>query len=203
MKVYIGPYVKWIGPHQIADFIEKICVPKFITNKIKESVWLNKIYDFFYSRKERKIKIIINDYDVWNMDYTLALIILPMLKKIKENKQGAPLVDDCDVPDNIKSSSSQSKENQNDTDEFHFDRWDYVLDKMIFSFEHIINDSWEDQYKTGTPDFQFIKTSDNMLQMIEGPNHTYQIDIDGIKKIENQINDGLILFGKYYRCLWS
>lgn len=31
--------------------------------------------------KERKISIRIDPWDVWNMDHTLALIIVPMLKK--------------------------------------------------------------------------------------------------------------------------
>ena len=34
--------------------------------------------------KERKVNIRIDNYDLWSMDHTLSLIILPMLKKLKE-----------------------------------------------------------------------------------------------------------------------
>jgi hypothetical protein len=46
-------------------------------------LWLSKQYN-------RKIKVKIHDYDVWGMDETLALVILPMLKKLQETKSGAP-----------------------------------------------------------------------------------------------------------------
>ena len=35
----------------------------------------------------------VDEQDLWNADRTLALIILPVLKGIKEDKQGAPPVD--------------------------------------------------------------------------------------------------------------
>ena len=34
----------------------------------------------------RKESIHIHDYDTWNMDHTLALIALPMLKQLKETE---------------------------------------------------------------------------------------------------------------------
>jgi hypothetical protein len=36
----------------------------------------------------------IDRYDTWSMDHTLADIILPMLKQLKETKHGSPNVDD-------------------------------------------------------------------------------------------------------------
>jgi len=38
--------------------------------------------------------ILLDPYDTWNMDHTLALIIVPMLKQLKATKHGAPCVDD-------------------------------------------------------------------------------------------------------------
>jgi len=34
---------------------------------------------------ERKIEVQVDDYDVWGLDHTLALIILPCLKKLITN----------------------------------------------------------------------------------------------------------------------
>lgn len=36
------------------------------------------------SKKKRKIKVTIHSYDMWSLDHTLALIILPALKKFKK-----------------------------------------------------------------------------------------------------------------------
>ena len=53
------------------------------------------------------------------MDHTLAMIIVPMLKQLKETKHGAPFVDDEDVPEELKSTSAPAKENDWDTDDNH------------------------------------------------------------------------------------
>ena len=44
-------------------------------------------------RKNKAETIVIHDYDTWNIDVTLAHIIVPMLKQLKEKKHGAPFVD--------------------------------------------------------------------------------------------------------------
>ena len=40
-------------------------------------------------------------------------------------------------------------------------------------------------------------------QMVDGPNHTYKCDYDGIAVVEKRIDNGFRLFGKYYRGLWD
>jgi hypothetical protein len=79
------------------------------------------------------------------MDHTLALVILPMLKQLHADKHGAPNVDDEDVPEKLKSTSAPPKESVWETDANHFKRWDYILDEMIWSFEHKLKDTdWEE-----------------------------------------------------------
>ena len=48
--------------------------------------------------KEQKVNVQIDKWDTWNMDATLAHIIVPMLKQLKATKHGAPYVADEDVP---------------------------------------------------------------------------------------------------------
>ena len=100
MKVSIGPYVNWIGPYQIADKIP------FLSEETKENIgcwlsktWVNDLCNWYYSKIDRKIKVRIDHYDTWSMDNTLAHIILPMLKQLRDTKHGSQLVDDEDVPD--------------------------------------------------------------------------------------------------------
>jgi len=127
------------------------------------------------SKKKRTIKVRIDYHDTWSLDHTLAYIIHPALKKMKDNKFGAPYVDDEDVPDHLKKSAAPPTENEWDTDDNHFKRWDYVLDEMIFAFE-MKNADWEDEHYD---------------------------DWDNRKEIEKRIQNGFCLFGKYYQGLWT
>lgn len=84
----------------------------------------------------------IDPWDTWSMDHTLALIVLPMLQQLKATNHGAPLVDDEDVPEPLRSTSAPPRENEWDTDANHFRRWDWVMDEMIFAFETKLNDDY-------------------------------------------------------------
>jgi len=159
---------------------------------------------------ERKIKIQIDNYDCWNLDSTLALIIAPSLKKLKEIKHGAPYVDPSDVPDHLKPISFKDEngiendlsiENGN-TDNTHFQRWDWVIDEMIFAFESK-NISWSEQFESGESDYKFVEQEDGNFKMEKGPNHTFTVDEEGIKFYRSRIDNGIRLFAKYYDALWD
>jgi hypothetical protein len=132
-----------------------------------------------------------------------------MLKQLKESKHGAPFVDDEDVPEELKSTSAPAKENEWDTDDNHFKRWDYVLDEMIFAFECKVDDSWQDKFSSGEMDKKTVacKWDENgkatMYEWIDGPNHTYECDYEGMKVVQKRITNGYRLFGKYYEGLWD
>lgn len=127
--------------------------------------------------KNRKIIIRIDPQDVWNVDNTLAYIILPILKKLKESKHGSPFVDDEDVPDELKSTSAEPKENTWDIDSNHHKRWAYVLDEMIFAFEAEVN-HWEEPDDGDTYTNKYYRNAD-------------------------RVSTGFKLFGKYYSSLWT
>lgn len=183
--------------------------PKSLFNEKRKTTLLYKFLLWLESKKKRNIYIKIDKYDTWSMDSTLSMIILPMLKQLKETKHGSHMVDDEDVPDEIKSTSAPPRENEWDTDDNLHKRWDYVLDEMIWAFEQLNDDSWEDQYRTGEYDLQseVCEWDENgkpkLYQMVEGPNHTSKFDYEGHKKHNDRINRGLVLFGKYYRGLWD
>jgi hypothetical protein len=152
---------------------------------------------------DRKIRVHIDDYDIWGMDTTLSHIIVPMLFKLKENKHGAPYVDDEDVPDNLKSTSAPPKENEWDTDANHFDRWDWVLDEMIWAFEQNKSD-WEQQFYSGEHDYEWKNVGDGIgVEMVKGPKDTFTVDHEGMKKHHDRMKNGYRLFGKYYENLWD
>ena len=155
----------------------------------------------------------IDRWDSWSMDYTLTPIILPMLRQLKETKHGSPFVDDEDVPEELKSTSAPPKENEWDTDTNHHKRWDYVMDEMIFAFEHKADDSWQDAYRSGEIEFVSVpvdkdgnevpKGQHTHYRMDRGPKDTYVCDYDGMQVVEKRIQNGFRLFGKYYQGLWD
>lgn len=147
------------------------------------------------SSKERKVRIEIAPYDVWNMDHTLSLIIVPMLKMLKKQNQGAPHVDDEDVPHAIKSTSAKPSVEEHELDEFWFQRWEYIMDEMIWAHEQMIDDKGDDVF------YDWSGVDENAPVMTQV--RTLKVDSDGLEAYHDRIDNGLRLFGKYYRSLWD
>jgi len=157
----------------------------------------------------------IDRWDTWSMDHTLAPIILPMLKQLQKTKHGSPSVDDEDVPEGLglRSTEAPAKENEWDTDENWFKRWDWVLDEMIFAFTCKVDDSWENEFRSGVHDYVHVpvdvhgnevaKGTHKYWQMKDGPKNTYKCDYEGMRVVEARIQNGFRLFGKYYQALWD
>ena len=228
MKVYIGPYKNWFGPYQLAELLcfwakkvpDEFGIPRHPDWVHDFGTWLaggedkeSLLYKFMLwieSKRKRNVKIRIDKYDTWNMDSTLSMLILPMLKQLQKTKHGAPNVDDEDVPEELRSTSAPAKENEWDTDGNHFKRWDWVMDEMIWAFEQLQPDNdWEQQYYTGKHDTKMVPCEwdadgkPKLYEMKEGPNHTWKADWDAITAHNKKIENGLRLFGKYYRGLWD
>lgn len=147
MKIHIGPYLKWWGPFQIADLLQYLGFSEERCDNIGR--WLNKtplleLCQWIHGHRKRKIFVKIDDYDVWDMDHTLGILIIPMLKLLKERKTGAPHVDDEDVPKRLRSTNAPAltpeEANSGSPDANWFHRWDWVLDEIIWSFEQIVNE---------------------------------------------------------------
>ena len=157
MKVYIGPYAY---NHEQLDL--------FLTE---------------YETSENPIvNVDIDKYDTWSMDHTLAYIVLPMLKQLRDTKHGAPKVDNSDVPEHLRSKSPDRGTN---VTEFYFERWNYVMDEMIFAFENKVDDSWQEKFWYCHPSAHDT------------------VDIVGMQEYQDRISNGFRLFGKYYEALWD
>lgn len=238
MKIYIGKYrYHWISPYTMLDYMffwtdwskssrnksvvlaldeERKYVehPEWVEKWSDRLVPLSKAIQWALDLVHPKINYVKIDYwDTWSMDHTLSPIILPMLKQLKEKKHGAPNVDDEDVPEELRSTSAPAKENEWDTDENWFKRWDWAMDEMIFAFNCKVDDSWEEAFRSGDIDTVWIpvdkdgnevpKGEHKFYQMKDGPKNTYKCDYEGMKVVEDRIQNGFRLFGKYYQALWD
>ena len=200
MKVYIGPYVNWIGPYQIAEKIP------FISEETKENIgcwlsktWVNHLCNWYYSKIDRKIKVRIDHYDTWSMDNTLAHIILPMLKQLRDTKHGSQLVDDEDVPPHMRHGGTDVYDNW-----IHY-KWEWVLKELIWTFEQLVDTDWQNQYtiEEGELDFDDYPEDEGKEVTPVRWKKEYIINYDGLKAHQQRITNGLRLFGKYYQGLWD
>jgi len=213
MKVKIGKYLHWWGPYQLVEALffwqEKYPEDKLaqrwdyrLSDKMGDwlaKTWVADACSWIYSKRTRTIKIHIDNYDTWSLDYTLSLVAVPMLKQLKAVKHGAPLVDDEDVPPKLRSttkSAQKAKKNSWDTDGNHFRRWDWVMDEMIWAHEQIIDDDGDSKFYNHT-------LADNPNDDLNTQIRKIKVDRKGLKAHHDRINNGLRLFGKYYRALWD
>lgn len=224
MKVFIGRY----APHWKAHTFQRWLLEKKhkkhywdvneeeydrldrVIDKISD-LWqdvLNATINNYFMWRDRKIKIRIDRYDTWNMDHTLALIILPMLKQLKKTKHGSPFIEDADVPEHLRSTAAPPLTEQEKScgisDENFHKRWEWILDEMIWAFEQMIDENSDDQFYSGTADVRFEKVEGtNYSQLVDGPYNTFKVDNEGLKAFHARIDNGTRLFGKYYRGLWD
>lgn len=208
MKIYLGPYKNWMGPYHLVDLLffwhEKYPSDELSLRwdyKLHDrlaawlaSTWVNDLCKWIQSKRQRTIKIHIDTWDTWSMDHTLALIIVPMLKQLHANNHGAPRVDDEDVPENLKSTAAPLKEQEYDVDDNHFKRWDWVMEELIWTFEQCAMEDSTDQFFTH-PTEKFDSLKDHMAAI--------KLDREGLDAHVARIENGLRLFGKYYRSLWD
>jgi len=199
MRVYIGPYTTWIGPFQIADWLRYVGVSEDRRFKIGEylaTTWVSNACDWVGSKKKRKVKIRIDRYDVWSMDITLAMIILPMLKQLKQDKQGSAFVDSEDVPPHLHKEGAPINLFEDVDIHFH-ERWEYVINELIWTFSQLQPEcNGESAYFTHEKLLPGA-TLDAMMAA--------KMDVDeaGLKEYHARIANGLRLFGKYYQNLWD
>ena len=204
MKIYMGPYRhRWVS-YVHERYMDKKHGRGWEENSTRFESFLEKVEDglqwlynytinlYLDKRSGRKIKVRIDPEDTWSMDHTLAPIIVPMLKQLKETKHGSPLTDDEDVPEELRSTNAPPKKDEYDLDANHFKRWDWVMDEMIWAFEQKQDDDWESAY------YKYEEDPSEMFGL-----KLVWSDDEGRKAHQARMTNGFKLFGKYYENLWD
>ena len=224
MIVYKSNYRDhWLSPYTILEkvfFWREIDYDEPIIEKLSNilnpfCVAWQKFLDFVHPRINY---VKIDYYDTWSMDSTLAPIILPMLKQLRDTKHGSPQVDPDDLPEYMRTTTTEDWDSQRVFDFYNEEqpdgydvhkKWEWVLNEMIFAFEHLVDDEWENEFSSGEHDLIHVPCEwdengkPKLYTMEHGPNHTYVCDYDGIQKVNERIGNGLRMFGKYFRHLWD
>lgn len=129
------------------------------------------------SHRPRQEFVRIHKYDPWNLDTTLAKIIVLALAKFKENLHGHPM-----------TIGSMMEE------------WIAILDRMRRVFD-MLNSDYERSIIANTigkdPNFEDLQFTDELSQDLWVE---YKRQMDAAYK---EIQEGLYLLAKYYRNLWG
>lgn len=136
------------------------------------------------------------DIDLWGLDYCFARYILPRLKAFKKrDRMGYP----GNLVVNGETSEKEDKKN--------IKQWEEILDKMIFSMECIADDydSWEDEiygdyFERAYPKGFNIENRKPLSKELE---EEHKIIMKKLEEVNDKIDEGLMLFGKYFRSLWD
>lgn len=215
MKLYIGPYkCRWYARNLEKTWIEYSHKKNYyevedheLTKTDKFVGWvcdkfqfvLDNTINLYIMRDNRKTNIKLHDYDSWNVDHTLALIIVPLLKQLRDTKHGSGFIEPEDLPEHLRPKADEPDTETNNVEL----RWNWALDEMILAFEAELDDTWEDKYISGLMDYTWVKDAHGNSEQVRGPNHTYHIDMEGMKAEADRYTNGRILFAKYYKGLWD
>ena len=202
------PKNNWLSPYRIIEkviFWREIDYYEPIVQKIKTVLdpFCNGLYELrsFINRDIKYIKI--DAWDAWSLEHTLSPIILPILKELKRVKHGAPFIADEDVPPKLRANRGVYKGNadpalhkiNDDVDSKFFRRFDYILDEMIWTFEQLSMDDHEGKFYDHTESRKEKDLNKSVSKI--------KVDRVGLRKHNERIDNGLRLFGKYYRALWD
>jgi hypothetical protein len=102
-------------------------LPIFITDRFQDT-WLERCVAWIDARTcRRREEVRIDSHDLWDLDANLALVIYPALKQLREVRQGIPHLDLADIPFELRHYQNNEPSPEH---------WDYILDEMIYAFEH-------------------------------------------------------------------
>jgi hypothetical protein len=140
----------------------------------------------------------IDPWDSWNGDNTIARIAAPIVKQLMETKQGAPHVDNEDVPESLHMTPEAYKEYSEDgrTDEDWFKRYDYVLGEIYWGLNELATDQ-----KEYYANFDHTEV-DESLPLMDQVNQV-KIDKVALEMYDRRMKNSLRLFGKYFQSLWD
>lgn len=143
----------------------------------------------------RQEDVFIDKWDSWNADHTIALIAAPLLQQLKLTKHGSGMVDDEDVPEELRSTSAPPKENEWDTDDNVHKRWDWVLDEMIWALTEHAEGTGDDKFY----DHSEVNEADDIMAQVA----QIKCDYEGLDAYNARKQRGFVLFGKYFQNLWD
>jgi len=167
---------------------EKNQFKKFIQYAI-DTAW----NQFIYSTPLLNNVVKLDPADSWNIDYTLSVIAVPLLKQLKKTNHGYFQVDDCDLPDDFNKVSADCR--CDDDEIIELERYNYIMDEIIWCLNEISN------HEENSPDID----SKHLANSASADNNNKETEqwLKDCWAYDKRIQRGCALFGKYFRNLWD
>tara|TARA_Y100000593_G_scaffold42861_1_gene82056 strand:- start:26128 stop:26760 length:633 start_codon:yes stop_codon:yes gene_type:complete len=167
--------------------------------------WAWGEFTFWCRRTWQKLRSGYSHYDAWDFKSQHAKWCVPRLKHLRDNHVGYPV---CMEDENDKGEWSDTQSvfpADSEEGRDHFDkygkRWETLLDKMIWSFEHL-DDLVEPIYPDDYDKRQNKITYDDGCVAYEALDKR-KPDYTPIEEHRKKVQEGLDLFAKYYENLWD
>lgn len=184
MKVKIGKHIDWIGPYQIADWLQYVGISEDRCHKIGKwlaDTKLKDICEWIHARRHRKISIQIDGWDTWNADHTMALVISAVMNEYAKQEQVSFGHDLWDVPEFLHPADGKQFKKNHDVDEQYWDRCNWIVNEITWTFNELTGDDpWWPRWET--------------KEQFEDDSYIERVD---------RMQNGLRLFGKYYAGFWT
>ena len=182
-------YAVWVNKVNAAPKgVDPLEIPNCCFSNVKDWMYLGpQDVEKMAKYKKQRIERGFDDTELWNVDITIAKFALPRLIEFRKVVNGYP------------------------ADFKTFEDWLAAIDKMIYAFDHLVNEEkYEEEYEKEF-DIQWggvfdeKKLPDGNYEIVHGKNY----DEEKMKKYREmkteeaeKIDEGLQLFGKHFRALW-
>lgn len=136
------------------------------------------LFQINYKNGERdEVVVQLAPQDTWSVDVTLAHVIVPLLKQLKETTHSYGNVEDEDVPESLRLGNDEHNWPVNSKE-----RWFWLLDELIWAFSAHLD--WGSEESLG-----------------QDKNGVFDINI--YRAFNERKGKAFLLFGKYYTSLWD
>jgi len=162
----------------VNELFEDIFVPLKWHEKVYFAIYrkVDRLREFFKEEIYQRLTTGFPHYQSWNFCSWHAKIVVPRLKMLKKDKDGVP----CGLTE---------------------EQWDEIIDKIIWAFEHIddnIKPIYSDDF-----DHRYEVTECSSWKSYKSMNKIGTVDFSPVDEHNNKVQEGLNLFAKHYRSLWS
>lgn len=193
--------------HKIGDKVEcfGISSPKWWEFCYLKPKWLWEDFSYWCEKQYQRVRYGFPLEESWDFKTYCAKWILPRLKKLKEGGLSYPI--SLSNSEGIFSNQTyfsfykDVSEDDSKTQDYGMVKWNEILDKIIWSFEHI-NDEIKPIYPENYDHRQIIVEISEKGTAFK-PADEREIDWTPLENHKRRLQEGFDLFAKHYEHLWG
>lgn len=151
----------------------------------------------------KKCEVILDKEDTWNMDFTVATIVAPLIKQLRETTHSYAAIDKEDVPQELHQTYGTQGEH---TEKYSVQAYEWVLNEIEWAMNEISNENKNEppyHTKTGTMEFGEIDLKTRTGPLIFDGWESTPESVAANKAYHDRIQGACVLLGKYLTTMWD